>query len=150
MLIQLCKDVSMSLWRKLCLLQLHTTVLMNLSCIMLVKETTYKTAHTVHGFHSYKKQKQAKLINGMQNQESGFSCKGESCNNHRNGHKAGRLLMYTYSLCWLHGCVQFVKFIKLYVCVCVPSEVSIRGGGEVTQTMYTHVSKCKNDKIKIT
>jgi hypothetical protein len=22
------------------------------------------------------------------------------------------------------------------------------GGGEVAQTMYTHVSKCKNDKIK--
>jgi hypothetical protein len=24
-----------------------------------------------------------------------------------------------------------------------------REGGEVAQTMYTHVSKCKNDKIKI-
>jgi hypothetical protein len=22
------------------------------------------------------------------------------------------------------------------------------GGGEVAQTMYTHISKCKNDKIK--
>jgi hypothetical protein len=24
------------------------------------------------------------------------------------------------------------------------------GGGEVAQTMYTHVTKCKNNKIKIT
>jgi hypothetical protein len=24
----------------------------------------------------------------------------------------------------------------------------VGGGGEVAQTMYTHVSKCKNDKIK--
>jgi hypothetical protein len=24
-----------------------------------------------------------------------------------------------------------------------------RWGGEVAQTMYTHMSKCKNDKIKI-
>jgi hypothetical protein len=28
------------------------------------------------------------------------------------------------------------------------SETGGRGSGEVAQTMYTHVSKCKNDKTK--
>jgi hypothetical protein len=28
------------------------------------------------------------------------------------------------------------------------TDISAGGGGEVAQTMHTHVSKCKNDKIK--
>jgi hypothetical protein len=30
----------------------------------------------------------------------------------------------------------------------LPGSVGCWGGREVAQTMYTHVSKCKNDKIK--
>jgi hypothetical protein len=44
----------------------------------------------------------------------------------------------------------FVFFIISYVFSLTKSEKKRpgNGGGKVAQTMYTHVSKCKNDKIK--
>jgi hypothetical protein len=52
--------------------------------------------------------------------------------------------------------LKLAKTLCLYYLLCLlfnkrtrgQSKFSLEGEGEVTQTMYTNVSKCKNDKIK--
>jgi hypothetical protein len=48
--------------------------------------------------------------------------------------------------------LKLAKTLYYYLLCCLFNKIGERGGGrrmgEVAQTMYTHISKCKNDKIQ--